>query len=214
MRTTAMLAATMAVALLALLAGGFVAPSARADTIPPPKLFVTLEQGPGGTSVFLPTTITIGQIPTVVNVTVKNVDPTAGMQHTFTIRSTAATPPTPYIVNTGLLNSGEQAQVEFTVMAPDRLVVGTRNETVELDGGLIKFFCIPHESSGMKGHVVLASATTSTETPQMGVFLRAYWIGLLGIAGTMLLVAISYFVIKGSSRHYRDHREHIRRGGP
>ena len=86
------------------------------------------------------------------------------------------------------------------------------DETVELDGGLIKFFCIPHESAQMKGHVVLASATTSTETPQMGVFLRAYWIGLLGIAGTMLLVAISYFVIKGSSRHYRDHREHIRRG--
>jgi len=41
-----------------------------------------------------------------------------------------------------------------------------------------------------------------------------YGIGLLGFAGTLLLVGISYFVIKGSSRHYRDHHEHIRRGGP
>src|SRR3989442_338199 len=145
MRSHAVLAATMAAALLALVAGGFVAISARADTVPPPKLFVTVFQTTSGASVFQPNAITIAQIPTVVNVTVKNIDPTAGMEHTFTIRSTAASPPSAFIVNTGLLAPGQQTQVEFTVVAADRLVVGARNETVELEGGHIKFFCIPHE---------------------------------------------------------------------
>jgi hypothetical protein len=66
----------------------------------------------------------------------------------------------------------------------------------------------------MFGHIVIGGAAETAERPEMGVFLRAYWIGLLGIAATLVLVVVSYFVIKGSSRHYRDHHEHIRRGGP
>ena len=78
-------------------------------------------------------------------------------------------------------------------------------------------FVLHHEDEtlGMVGHVVLGTGQSApTTTPAEGVFLRAYWIGLLGIAGTFLLIGISYFVIKGSSRHFRDHSEHVRRGGP
>jgi hypothetical protein len=66
----------------------------------------------------------------------------------------------------------------------------------------------------MVGYIAIGGAAEATEPQEKGVYLRAYWIGLLGFAGTLLLVGISYFVIKGSSRHYRDHHEHIRRGGP
>ena len=213
-------AATVAVlvgVLLAISLDGPLANTSRAEDLPPPKLFVTIwATTVGGNQVFEKDTITITQIPTVVNVTVMNVDPIAGMQHTFTIRSTAASPPDPYLVDTGFLDPGQEKSVEFTVVAADRLLVGTRNETAELLGPSIKFVCLPHEHNAvpMVGTIVIGTAAQPTAEPEKGVFLRAYWIGLLGIAGTLVLIGMSYFVIKSSSRHFRDHHEHIRRGGP
>jgi len=49
---------------------------------------------------------------------------------------------------------------------------------------------------------------------EKGILLRAYWIGIIGIAATLLWVIISYFLIKSSSRHHTDHREHVRKGLP
>jgi hypothetical protein len=174
----------------------------------------------GTTTRFLPqtanreTVIVVPQVPVVLNLTLifEGI-----MGHTFTIASTAASPPSPNLVNVDLplsLGTGNSRSVEFTIFSVDRIVFGPRNETVERQGTRIRFFCIPHVGAGMFGYIAIGGATEATEPPEKGVFLRAYWIGLLGFAGTLLLVGISYFVIKGSSRHYRDHHEHIRRGGP
>jgi len=46
----------------------------------------------------------------------------------------------------------------------------------------------------MEGFIAIGGVTATTEPPEKGVFLRAYWIGLLGFAGTLLLVGTSYFV--------------------
>ena len=212
MRARGATAVAVVGALLAVSLVGPMAGTARADTLPPPRLYMTVwATTAGGLPVFEPSTITLGQVPTIVNLTVKNVDPT-GMQHTFTIRTTTGT--SDYIVDTRYLDPGQQTTVEFEVFSADRIVVGTRNVTVETSGGAIKFFCIPHEGAGMVGTIAIGGAAPPTEELEKGVFLRAYWIGLLGIAGTLLLIGISYFVIKGSSPHFRDHHEHIRRGGP
>lgn len=220
MRTHAALAATLAVALLAVSLTVAVR-SARAASLPPPRLFVELQAGAVGANPrFLPvdtngeTDVILGRLPTVVNLTILN-EP--GVSHTFTIASTAANAPSPNLINIDLpstLPANTRRSVEFTVWASDKLQIGSRNETAETDRGGIKFFCIPHKALGMDGRVLVGGVTQTTEEPAKGVFLRAYWIGLLGIAGTMLLVVISYFVIKSGSRHYTDHHEHIRRGGP
>ena len=215
MRAHAALAVFLTAAVLAGSLAGPFGGVARAQDLPPPKLYWTLRAtSVDGLPVYVGDEIIIPQVPTVLNVTVINDDPLPGVMHTFTIRSTAENPPTPYIVDTGMFNPGERRTVEFTIVEPDRIVSGSRNETAELAGGLVKFFCIPHEAAGMVGRIVVGGAPAVEEAPEMGVFLRAYWIGLLGIAGTLVLVGLSYFVVKSSSRHLVDHREHVRRGGP
>jgi hypothetical protein len=215
MRVPAVLATVVAAAVLAAALAGPLASPARAADLPPPRLYWTLRATSiDGLPVYVGDEIIIPKIPTVLNVTVINDDPLPGVQHTFTIRSTAENPPSPYIVDTDYFSPGEQRTVEFTIVEPDRIVSGSRNETAELDGGFVKFFCIPHEAAGMVGRVVVGGVPTAAEAPEKGVFLRAYWIGLLGMAGTLLLIGLSYFVIKSSSRHFVDHREHVRRGGP
>ena len=224
MRTHAFVALTLAGVLLAGLAVGPLGREARADT--PPKLYWTLSATTVGTGAaakqrFMPvdsddtTRIIVPKAGTILNITIIYEDT---MEHTFTIPSTQTGAPSPNLVSIDFPSStpkGTKAYVEMTVWASDHAQIGARNESVETKSNGIHFFCIPHKSAGMEGVILIGGVQQSTgETPQMGVFLRAYWIGLLGIAGTMLLVAISYFVIKGSSRHYRDHHEHIRRGGP
>ena len=219
MRPHAILALAVAGVLLAGLAVGATAPSARAE--PPPKLYWTLSATTTSAGQrFTPvdadgaTRIIVPKAGTVLNITIVFEDT---VDHTFTITSTQTGAPSPSLVNIDLPSSmprGTLRYVEMTVWAADRAQVGTRNESVETRNGGILFFCVPHRGV-MEGVILIGSAQQATgETPQMGVFLRAYWIGLLGIAGTLLLVAISYFVIKSSSRHYTDHHEHIRRGGP
>ena len=64
----------------------------------------------------------------------------------------------------------------------------------------------------MLGEILLAGFTPLA--PQKGINLRAYWIGIIGIAATLAWTGISYFVIKSSSRHQKGHREHLRKGLP
>jgi len=202
MRNRAVLASTLAVLFLALPLAALV-PTSMAVDVPPPRLYVTLvATSVGGNPRFTPqnadgqTVIIVPQIPVVVNITLVFDDT---FDHTFTIRSTEAS---------------DNLISVFTIVERGQILFGSRNETVETVGSRIKFFCIPHEAAGMVGYIAIGGAAEAAEPPERGVFLRAYWIGLLGFAGTLLLVGISYFVIKGSSRHYRDHHEHIRRGGP
>jgi len=217
MRNRAVLALTLAVVFLAIPLSAFL-PTSSAVDVPPPRLYVTLvATSVGGNPRFTPqtadgqTVIIVPQVPVVVNITLIFDDT---FDHTFTIRSTEASDNLISVdlpVSTG---RGNSKTVEFTIVKQGQILFGSRNETVETVGGRIKFFCIPHEAAGMVGYIAIGGAAEAAEPPEKGVFLRAYWIGLLGFAGTLLLVGISYFVIKGSSRHYRDHHEHIRRGGP
>ncbi|HEV8595247.1 MAG TPA: hypothetical protein VGR51_06925, partial [Thermoplasmata archaeon] len=94
MRARAVLAAVFG---LLIIGSAFVGPAvrtARGDSIPPPRLYVTVEATTvAGRQVFLPqtngaATLVVPQVPVLLNVTVRNVDPTVGMSHTFTIRST------------------------------------------------------------------------------------------------------------------------------
>src|SRR2546427_3136047 len=224
MRTYAVLALAVAGTLLAGLAVGPLAPSSRAE--PPPKLYWTLSAttvGTGAAAVqrFTPldadgaTRIVVPKAGTILNITIVFEDT---MEHTFTITSTQTGAPSPTLVSIDFPSStpkGTQRYVEMTVWAADKAQVGTRNESVETKNGGIRFFCVPHQGLGMEGVILIGGVQKQAgEAPQMGVFLRAYWIGLLGIAGTLLLVVISYFVIKSSSPKYTDHHEHIRRGGP
>src|SRR5207237_8482210 len=91
---------------------------------------------------------------------------------------------------------------------------GTQFRPEPAAGGGIVFYCIPHRGTGMVGSIALAGALTAGTPPEKGILLRAYWIGIIGIAATLLWTIISYFLIKSSSRHFRDHREHVRRGLP
>lgn len=214
MRAHAALAASLAGALLAVCSLAFLAPSTAADT--PTRVYVPLEATVvNGSYVFVgpnprfPDTIVIPAVPAVINITlVTGEEPL----HTFTIRSADTTE---NLVDVDLTSVGQVKTVEFTMAAADQIVVGGVNRTVETEGGKLKFLCRPHAALAMEGFIVVGGVEAPTPEPQeKGVFLRAYWIGLLGMAGTLLLIGISYFVIKSSSRHYTDHHEHIRRGGP
>jgi len=91
---------------------------------------------------------------------------------------------------------------------------GTLYQLTEKQGGMY-FYCIPHEGLGMKGTLVVGGETTATEgDAELGLFIRAYWIGLIGFAVMLLVVFISYYVIKSESRHHTDAREHQRKGLP
>lgn len=214
MRARAVLAATLVAVLFAVSLLVPLAPPARADTST--VVYVTIEgHGEGTRFVWVgpnpqhPDTIVVPAVPAVLNITLRSV---SGSPHTFTIRS--AESPSP-LVNVDLPSDGFETTVEFTLFAADRVVVGSRNETAQTEGGAVKFVCLPHDALRMWGYIVVGGVEEpAVETEEKGVFLRAYWIGLLGMAGTLLLTGVSYFVIKGSSRHYKDHHEHIRRGGP
>ena len=214
MRTRAMITATLAVAMLAASLAVPTAPVA-AEPVPPPKVFVTLFAtvvngnfvfvGPDGQN---PDKIVVQSVPAVLNITIVARE---GTPHTFTIRSAESQTP---LVDLDLPAAAAVQTVELTLYAADRVIAQGRNETAQTEGGRVKFVCRPHEALRMVGFLVVGGVQEKKVEPAKGVFLRAYWIGLLGIAATLLLVVISYFVIKGSSRHYTDHHEHIRRGGP
>jgi plastocyanin len=195
---------TLAVLVLALPLAAMVPTSSAAD-VPLPRLYVTLVATEVGANPrYTPqnaegeTVIVIPQVPIILNITLIFDDT---FDHTFTIRSTDAAAPTPQLVNVDLpvsMGRGNSKTVEFTIVNMGTILYEGRNESVEAPGSRIRFFCIPHEAANMVGFFAVGG----------------YWIGLLGFAATLLLVGISYFVIKGSSRHYQDHHEHIRRGGP
>lgn len=211
-RGSVAVATTIALLVLAL------APAAsptRADT-PTTRVSVTIDATVvAGKYVFVgpnpdhPDTIVIPAVPAILTVTVKGVE---GTPHTFTIRSTSSSTP---LVDLHLDTAGETLTTTFTVYSASQVIVGSRNETTETLNGGIKFVCTPHEALGMVGSIVVGGVAAPTPTaPEKGVFLRAYWIGAIGMIGALVLIGAAYFVIKSSSRHFRDEREHVRRGLP
>ncbi len=172
-----------------------------------PKLSLTVEAGPGNTFVFDPAQIVLPQVPIILNITVFN-NGTTG-PHTFSIRDSGGT----MKIDVQVPAQNDRAQVEFAVNSTNEIYYNGELFQAEAMGGSIKFFCVPHEAMGMVGTIVLGGTTTAP-SENLGVFLRAYWIGLIGLAAMLVWIGITYYIIKASSSHFKDQREHLRRGLP
>jgi hypothetical protein len=205
MRSFALIVATS----LLLLAAVPIFGSPVVQAVPIPRFALTILGETNGTKQqFSQTLIAVSVVPIELSVTFHNNDT---MGHSFTIDDVNQTP---HRIDTGTLGPGQTKVLNFTVLSMTRILYNGTTFTPEVapQGGIL-FFCIPHRGAGMIGRIAMAGVTT-TQPTEKGILLRAYWIGIIGIAATLLWTIISYFVIKSSSRHFRDHSEHVRRGGP
>lgn len=205
MRSFALIVATS----LLLLAAVPIFGSPVVQAVPIPRFALTILGETNGTKQqFSQTLIAVSVVPIELSVTFHNNDT---MGHSFTIDDVNQTP---HRIDTGTLGPGQTKFLNFTVLSMTRILYNGTTFTPEVapQGGIL-FFCIPHRGAGMVGRIAMAGVTTP-QTAEKGILLRAYWIGIIGIAATLLWTIISYFVIKSSSRHFRDHSEHVRRGGP
>lgn len=219
MRTFVLLVAAVmtAVCFSALPAAGAptTAPSAAA-ALTIPRLYIQVIGQPSGTSfTFTPAAIIIPQVPIILNITFYNNQPVSTLtNHTFTIDDTKGN----HVIN---FPASPQTNVTFQFTINSMTNVTFANRSFQpgpppsgTDNGTIQFYCIPHVTLGMKGSILLGSAVPPAAPEQNGIFLRAYWIGLIGIAAMLVWIGISYYIIKGSSPRFRDHREHVRKGLP
>jgi hypothetical protein len=205
MRSFALIVATS----LLLLAAVPIFGSPVVQAVPIPRFAITILGETNGTKQqFSQTLIAVSVVPIELSVTFHNNDT---MGHSFTIDDVNQTP---HRIDTGTLGPGQTKVLNFTVLSMTRILYNGTSFTPEVapQGGIL-FYCIPHRGAGMVGRIAMAGVTTP-QTAEKGILLRAYWIGIIGIAATLLWTIISYFVIKSSSRHFRDHSEHLRRGGP
>jgi len=174
----------------------------------PAKLFVTVGVDSAGRLLFLPSQIAIPQVNITVNVTFTNNYTDPGVPHTFTIDSAEGS----VVVSTGNVAPGMNVSVEFHISTMKNITFNGTSFVPEQSGLGIRFYCIPHRQANMIGEIVLAGVTEPA--PEKGLLLRAYWIGMIGIVSMLAWVVISYFIIKSSSRHFTDHKEHVRKGLP
>lgn len=184
---------------------------------PVPTLYITvLGEQIGSNYRFSPEVIIIPQVPITLNLTFMN-NQSAGspVGHTFTINDKSGN----QVIDTGLIPAQTSVQFQFTINSMTNITYQGRSFTPGpppsgTDNGTIQFYCIPHVSLGMKGSIILGTAVPAPATGENGVFLRAYWIGMIGISAMIVWIGISYFVIKSSTPHFKDHREHVRKGLP
>ena len=190
--------------------------------VPIPTLTVYIRgETNGPRQQFSPERILIPQVPIDLVVHFHNNDT---IPHTFTIDDENNTVPiSTGVISTGLVQPQQNATVAFQIrsMSPT-IQIGYNNTTFASEkspNNGIMFYCIPHRGAAtfgtnMVGEIVLATLPTETAPVEKGILIRAYWIGIIGIASTLVWIVISYFVIKSSSRHFTDHREHVRKGLP
>jgi len=175
-----------------------------------PRLSVFVEgMTVDGEFVYSPAEILIPQVPIILNITFRNNESVPGVPHTFTINDENAT----RRIDTDYVAQGANVSLEFTILTMNRIEFNGSSFVPEKGDRGIVFYCIPHRLAGMLGEIVLATVAP-TGGQDLGVLLRAYWIGLIGIFATLLWIVISYFVIKSSSPRFTDHKEHVRRGFP
>ena len=183
----------------------FLASPSRAQApIPSLSLFVDGETI-AARQVFAPSLILVPQVPIELIVTFHNNDT---ITHTFTINDENDT----VRISTGIVDPGVNVTLNFTLLSMKRILFNGTEFTPEAAGTGIRYYCIPHRVAGMVGGIDLATAQQPAQ--EKGILLRAYWIGIIGIAATLVWIGISYFLIKSSSRHFTDHREHVRKGLP
>ena|SRR3989442_728793 len=182
--------------------------TSNARALEPQKLTVKIEAGEGAQLIFNPATIILPVVPIILNVTVINNSTDPSMSHTFSINDNTGASRIEITVS----HPGANASVEFTVNSTNQIYFrGQLFQAEASPAGGILFFCRPHRSVNMVGKLVVGGLAT-TPPPEIGVFLRAYWIGLIGLAAMLLWTVITYFIIKASTRHHTDHRDHLRRG--
>jgi hypothetical protein len=200
------LALVIAAIFLVGFASPFVSSTTSAETVPIPTLTITILGETNGTrQQFSRDLLLVPEVPIHLIITFHNNDT---MGHTFTINDVNGTKK----LDTGIVSPGINVTVNFTVLSLTRIAYNGTQFTPEVaQAGGIQYFCSLHPA--MIGRIALAGVTSAT-TPEKGILLRAYWIGIIGIAATLLWVIISYFVIKSSSRHFTDHSEHVRKGLP
>ena len=199
----------VATTLLVAVAAPFLVPVAAAQTAPIPTLTLTIiGETNNSRQVFSKNLILLPEVPYNLDLTFHNGDPT--MAHSFTINDVNGTPQ----IDSKILSPGApNVTFSFTILSLTRIAYnGTQFTPEAAPGGGILFYCVPHRLAGMTGSIALAGL--APPPAEKGILLRAYWIGLIGIAVTLLWVIISYYIIKSSSRHFRDHAEHVRRGLP
>ena len=187
----------------------FLVPVVAAQTTPIPTLSLTIVgETNNSKQVFSKNLILLPELPYDLVITFHNGDPV--MAHSFTIADLNGTPQ----INSLILNPGApNVTLSFTVLSLTRIAYnGTQFTPQPSPAGGILFYCIPHQTAGMVGRIALAGL--APPPVEKGILLRAYWIGLIGIAVTLLWVVISYYIIKSSSHHFKDHAEHVRRGLP
>lgn len=203
MRRIALIAATI---LLGALILPNALPSALGQAVPTPTLsLVVFGETTGGHQVFAPNQILLPQVPIRVLLTFHNNDT---MDHSFTMNDVNGT----RRINTDLVHPGQNVTLNFTVASMTQIAFNGTTFIPEASGTGIRFYCVPHEGAGMVGQILLAGAPVPAQ--EKGILLRAYWIGIIGIAATLGWVGVSYYVIKSSSRHFADHKEHVRKGLP
>jgi len=187
----------------------FLVPVVAAQTTPIPTLSLTIVgETNNSKQVFSKNLILLPELPYNLVITFHNGDPV--MAHSFTIADVNGTPQ----INSLILNPGApNVTLSFTVLSLTRIAYnGSQFTPQPSPAGGILFYCIPHQTAGMVGRIALAGL--APPPVEKGILLRAYWIGLIGIAVTLLWVVISYYIIKSSSHHFKDHAEHVRRGLP
>jgi len=203
----------------------YLVPTAVTETssaTPIPSLIEYIQGETNGTrQQFSVQRILLPQVPINVTIQFHNNDT---MDHTFTIDDQNNTVPIGKgVISTELVAGGQNATVAFTILSMAPLIQISYNNTIfapeKSPNGGILYYCIPHRGTAtlgtsMVGEIVLASIGTTTGTPEKGILIRAYWIGIIGIAATLAWTIISYFIIKSSSGHFKDHHEHVRKGLP
>src|SRR5437867_3418437 len=184
----------------------FLPQTARAPA--PWTLSVTIEAGRENETAFFPSTIVLPLVPIILNVTLVNNGSTAVGNHTFTINDNAGQARIDIYVPA----PGDRANVEFEVNSTTLIYFkGQEFRPEPSPAGGIFFYCVPHKGAGMFGNIVVGGVSAGP-SPEIGVFLRAYWIGIIGLIAMLVWTGITYFLIKATSRHHTDHREHVRRG--
>jgi len=156
--------------------------------------------------------ILIPQVPIRINLTfVNNESVATGLGlHTLTIDNTAGT----HMVDV-LLQAQTNYTIEFTINSMTNVTINGTSFTpiVGVTGG-IQYYCIPHKALGMIGEIILATAAQEAAPAEKGINIRAYWIGMIGIVSMIVWIGVTYFVIKSSSPHFKDHTQHVRKGLP
>src|SRR5438128_10311134 len=178
-----------------------------------PKLYVTVGVDQSGATRFLPATIIIPQVNITLNITfVNNYTVGGGMVHTFSIANSDDSAIVINNLTTGSVAPGANLTFEFHINSLTNITYKGVSFTPESSRQGIRWFCIPHRNAGMTGEILLAALTAPT--PEQRILIRASCIGIIGIAATLLWTIISYFIIKSSSGHFKDHLEHVRKGLP